>query len=151
VEVLEILAGNTQGLGYYTDLGVGLARTIIDDTVSAGDTMDFAPGAAFGFVLHTRPSGGDNYWYSESSLNGGGVNDGDMMLLFRDTKGRLIMAWEDLPACSSDRDYNDFVAVLNLVPDTPPVPPTPSVPEPASLALLSLGVLGMALRKRFSA
>jgi len=59
------------------------------------------------------------------------------------TDKEFILAWEDLPASSSDDDYDDFVVLVSNV---------MSVPEPGTLAIAGAGLLafgfGMRLRRR---
>lgn len=102
----------------------------------------------FGFYL----SYPDNYiWYSDSALN----NDEDHMLAFEGKKdiikiGNLaagewgtneyILAWEDLPLGDSDKDYDDFVVMVESV---NPVP----VPGAILLGLLGMGAAGLKLRR----
>ena len=120
------------------------------------DTASFTTDM-FGFYLETP----NNIWYSEDHRNADGK---DHMVTFAGnnsdqisvpgffglptgynpwTDKEFILAWEDLPASSSDDDYDDFVVLVSNI---------MSVPEPGTLAIAGAGLLafgfGMRLRRR---
>ena len=106
----------------------------------------------FGYYLN---SGAGVTFYSDENLNGGAEGD-DHMVAFRGTgdsvqlpgyapgtwtEDEYILAWEDLPLATSDKDYTDFVVMVESV---------EPVPEPALIAMLGLGLaaFGFVSRKR---
>lgn len=155
-------AGHEQRFGYYTSTGSPTGDYTISGGAISGDyhhlfdalpsgqvildgsgpsgTIDSTP---FGFYLNS-PSGGSSVWYSEVGLNTGAK---DHLVVYRalDSDGhiisnRFLIAWEDLNL--GDTDYNDLVLEIEL---------GPPVPEPSTMALILMGIGGVAMRRRFSA
>lgn len=100
----------------------------------------FGAGNTFGYYLET-PTG--TFFFSDPSLNGGHpqmvafAGNGSTSITFAGHTGRFnpgeyLLAWEDTSLASSDRDYNDFVVLVESV---------HPVPEPAALGMFGLGVL----------
>lgn len=78
-----------------------------------------------------RDGNNTNTWSSDWTLNYDGM---DHLVTYRvtglDTNEAVwLLFWEDLPVCSSDRDYNDLVVEVR------------ALPEPATLAWTTLGGL----------
>lgn len=109
--------------------------------------IDFAANA-FGYYL----TAGSTTFFSQASVNGGS----DQMVAFQGDGDRIrigplaagpwgsnefILAWEDISYQSSDKDFNDFVALVESV---------SGVLEPGTLALLGFGLMaiGAAVRRR---
>lgn len=121
-----------------------LVSILADGTVRRNfvDTgVDFA-GNAFGYYLRA----GNTTFYSQAALNGGNdqmvafQGDGDMIRIGPFAAGpwsanEFILAWEDISYRSSDKDFNDFVALVESV---------TGLPEPGTLALLGVALLAVA-------
>lgn len=155
-------AGHDQRFGYYTNTSGPTGDFTVSGGASSGDyhhlfdiltsgqvildgsgPIGTISGSPFGFYLNS-PAGGGDVWYSDTGLNWGGL-DHFVMYNAIDSNGnvianRFLIAWEDLNL--GDTDYNDLVIEIDL---------SPPVPEPSTMALILMGIGGVAMRRRFSA
>jgi hypothetical protein len=123
------------------------AGSSVNFTKNFSETVSFSSNV-FGYYLETI---GGTY-YSQSERN---ASDNDHMVAYKGNGDDIIklhstavpsfwgvddfiLAWEDLPKLG-DKDYTDMVVYVSNV---------RAVPEPGSLALIGLGLAGLAAASR---
>ncbi len=155
---LEIFNGASCGTADTTCTPAGNLNLVIDGASNMFSTLYSSAvfsSDQFGYYL----TSGAGTFYSQSALNGDSDSDGvsdDHMVAFAGdgsldldinggtnyknfAAGEYILAWEDLVLLGSDRDYSDFVVMVESV---------RSVFEPGSMALFGLGIAGLAASRR---
>jgi len=115
-------------------------------TSAYGDSLDFGnvnAGDTLVFKLINLSPGDIDPWYSQQSMNSDGINHIYSSAYTGDTiiPAGIFVGFEDLPN-GGDFNYQDEGFVFTNVATTS------SVPEPASLALLGLGIAGIAISRR---
>lgn len=148
---VELFSGSSSA-GDQALLSIKANGDVLVNFQSTGVTFDRD---RFGYYLN---SGSGETYYSQAALNGdaGDPEGDDHMVSYQGqddevqlpgyapgtwTEDEYILAWEDQPLATSDKDYTDFVVMVESV---------EAIPEPALLAILGLGLaaFGFVRRKR---
>jgi len=166
IALIGLSAGNSNTVGYYTDLGSGAVQTDLLGPYTGfgflGDGTATNPYPAQTFSIASDPAlygwylkSNADTWYSEATLN---ANEWDHLMTFDipELAGMTVsvkigntittwtfehpylLAWEDLNL--GDVDYDDMIYLVDKV---APVP----VPGAVLLGILGLGAVGIKLRK----
>jgi hypothetical protein len=132
---------NTFGIFQSGQTGITHTQIFNGAAASGASALLTVPTGAFGFYLEYKGT----YFYSDPSLNGH-VGGYDQLASYRGPFGGVttvlgqvwdqnsyLLAWEDLPYASSDKDFNDMVLMIRVQEH--------QVPDSGATALMILGGL----------
>jgi hypothetical protein len=166
IELAAFAPNNKFGIyqgGKYVQIFGGAASAGAQAIVSIKDTFEvfvnfigtgvfFTGGNLFGYYLDSSFYSDGGLWHSDTSLNNDSL---DHMAAYQGknidtvklpgvmpglwTNNEYILAFEDLKASVSDKDYTDFVVMVESV---------QPIPEPGTLILIGSGLAGLAIWRR---
>ncbi len=94
-------------------------RVELDADASTPGIQGFAAGTILEFNMLAKTGSGDYIWSSDSSKNVGEDGfDHVKITPLSSTADVYRLNWEDLPKASSDKDFNDLIAVVRVDVDT---------------------------------
>lgn len=174
IALIGLTAGNKNTLGVYTDIGTGASKTAVLGPESGfGFTGNGSVGSPFtgatfnitgnfAWYLDSVSGSGTSTYYSESALNVADQGlDHMMTFAMNELNGQsvfvdygmgatsytfanaFLIGWEDMRLLNGvlgDDDYDDMIYLVDFRPV--------HVPESSNLALLMLGLLGIAAARR---
>jgi uncharacterized repeat protein (TIGR01451 family) len=120
VKLIDKKAGNTQTFGYYTNgdvanfVPVFSVPPTVSGTVSAPVTVNTTGVTKIGFAIKTTNGDTTKTFATEpNALNSDNGSD-DHAVVYNVTSNKYIVAFEDLPFATSDKDYNDLVVEVSI-------------------------------------